>query len=62
MYAIRSYYGLYGSVNNILTITAYKGLDPEGSTTSLTSDAEAGIDAFAYPSVRTFTGGLKVVF
>ncbi|PKQ64247.1 hypothetical protein BZG02_05340 [Labilibaculum filiforme] len=53
---------LYGSVNNLLTITDYSGIDPEGSSTSIDSDSQAGIDAFSYPLVRTFSAGLKVTF
>jgi len=53
---------LYVSADNVLTITKYSGLDPEGSSTPLTSDSQAGVDAFSYPLVRTFTGGIKVVF
>lgn len=53
---------LYGSVNNVVTFTNYSGLDPEGSSTSTGSDAQAGVDAFSYPLTRAFVVGLKVGF
>lgn len=50
---------LYGSVLNALTITGYKGIDPEVSTDGLTP----GYDTRdRYPSVRSFTFGLNVKF
>ncbi|WP_083634523.1 SusC/RagA family TonB-linked outer membrane protein [Saccharicrinis aurantiacus] len=52
----------YVGATNLLTITGYSGLDPEGSSSAVDSDSQAGIDNFSYPLVRTFTGGLKVTF
>lgn len=50
---------VYGSVLNALTITGYKGLDPEVSTDGLTP----GYDTRdRYPSVRSFTFGVNVKF
>ena len=50
---------IYGSVLNALTITGYKGIDPEVSTDGLTP----GYDTRArYPSVRSFTFGVNVKF
>ena len=50
---------IYGSVLNALTITGYKGIDPEVSTDSLTP----GYDTRdRYPSVRSFTFGVNVKF
>lgn len=50
---------IYGSVLNALTITGYKGIDPEVSTDGLTP----GYDARdRYPSVRSFTFGVNVKF
>lgn len=50
---------IYGSVLNALTITGYKGIDPEVSTDGLTS----GYDTRdRYPSVRSFTFGVNVKF
>lgn len=49
----------YGSVLNALTITGYKGIDPEVSTDGLTP----GYDTRdRYPSVRSFTFGVNVKF
>lgn len=50
---------IYGSVLNALTITGYKGIDPEVSTDGLTP----GYDTRdIYPSVRSFTFGVNVKF
>lgn len=50
---------VYGSVLNALTITDYKGIDPEVSTDGLTP----GYDTRdRYPSVRSFTFGVNVKF
>lgn len=50
---------IYGSVLNTLTLTGYKGIDPEVSTDGL----NPGYDTRdRYPSVRTFTLGVGVQF
>lgn len=50
---------IYGSVLNALTITGYKGIDPEVSTDGLTP----GYDTRdRYPSVRSFSFGVNVKF
>lgn len=50
---------IYDSVLNALTITGYKGIDPEVSTDGLTP----GYDTRdRYPSVRSFTFGVNVKF
>lgn len=50
---------IYGSALNALTITGYKGIDPEVSTDGLTP----GYDTRdRYPSVRSFTFGVNVKF
>lgn len=50
---------IYGSVLNALTITGYKGIDPEVSTDGLTP----GYDTRdRYPSVSSFTFGVNVKF
>lgn len=50
---------VYGSVLNALTITGYKGIDPEVSTDGLTP----GYDTRdRYPSVCSFTFGVNVKF
>ncbi len=40
------------SGQNLYTITKYKGFDPEATSTSAGSDADAGIDLGAYPSPK----------
>src|SRR5690606_25156099 len=40
------------SGQNLFTITKYKGFDPEATSTSANSDADAGIDLGAYPSPK----------
>lgn len=49
---------VYGQVENVFTITGYKGLDPE----LLPGEYGARIDNGAYPRPRTFTVGLNVQF
>lgn len=50
---------VYGSILNALTISGYKGIDPEVSTDGLTP----GYDTRdRYPSVRSFTLGVNVKF
>ena len=59
---------LFVSVDNLLVLTGYSGLDPEVSNlnqSSLTPDAglaARGIDYLSYPRPRTVTGGLRLVF
>jgi iron complex outermembrane receptor protein len=59
---------LYVSVDNLLVLTGYSGLDPEVSNLnqgSLNPDAGVaarGIDYLSYPRPRTVTGGLRLVF
>lgn len=49
---------VYGQVENVFTITKYKGLDPE----LLPGEYGARIDSGAYPRPRTFTLGLNLQF
>lgn len=50
---------IYASAQNLLTITNYKGQDPEISISGLTP----GLDTrFLYPSVKTFSIGLNAKF
>lgn len=49
---------VYGQVENVFTITKYKGLDPE----ILPGEYGARIDNGAYPRPRTFTIGLNLQF
>ncbi|MDE6270497.1 MAG: TonB-dependent receptor [Muribaculaceae bacterium] len=49
---------VYGQVENVFTMTKYKGLDPE----LLPAEFGARIDNGAYPRPRTFTVGLNLQF
>ncbi len=49
------------SAQNAITLTKYKGFDPEADTMG-NSDIAAGIDLGAYPNPRTFTIGLNARF
>ena len=49
---------VFGQVENIFTITSYKGLDPE----VLLGGYGARVDSGLYPRARTFTLGLNVTF
>lgn len=49
---------VYGQVENVFTITRYKGLDPE----LLPGEYGARIDNGAYPRPRTFTLGINLQF
>jgi TonB-linked SusC/RagA family outer membrane protein len=52
---------LYGTVNNLATITNYSGFDPD--VTSRRSDPlTPGVDFAAYPRSRTWIFGLNVTF
>jgi TonB-linked SusC/RagA family outer membrane protein len=52
---------VYVSSNNLLTITHYKGFDPEVNVKS--GDARTvGVDIGAYPQVRSFLFGINVKF
>jgi TonB-dependent starch-binding outer membrane protein SusC len=54
---------VYISGRNLLTITGYKGLDPEVSTRVTNDGLSPGIESRdAYPTIRTFTAGLTVSF
>ena len=49
---------VYVAAENLLTLTSYKGLDPE-----LNGDEQSnGIDRGYYPQARTFTVGLNLNF
>ena len=51
---------VYVSAQNLFTITGYSGADPEVSANG--SDVSAGWDFLQYPSVRTYTFGMKLKF
>ncbi|MEO6704476.1 MAG: SusC/RagA family TonB-linked outer membrane protein, partial [Ginsengibacter sp.] len=65
---------LYGTVENLFTITKYSGWDPEVDTKGYesnstgspaggqTANAGAGMDYNSYPSMRSFTIGLNLNF
>jgi len=48
--------------NNLLTITNYKGLDPEANSFNPAESNLAGIEVSMYPLVRMYTVGLNVQF
>ena len=48
---------LFVAAENLLTLTSYKGLDPE-----LANDALPGIDRGYYPQARTYTVGFNLNF
>lgn len=50
---------LYASVNNAITITGYKGIDPEVSTSGLAPGYD---NRDSYPHTRAFTFGVNVTF
>ena len=57
--------GINGSVtlsgSNLLTITKYKGIDPESHSNIGLSDSR-GIDAGSYPNSKTWTLGINLIF
>ena len=52
---------VYVQVQNLATITKYKGVDPEVNTT-YTSNTVTGLDYNSNPQQRIFLGGLNVAF
>lgn len=50
---------LYGSCSNVLTITGYKGIDPEVNRIGLSPGND---ERDKYPTTRTFTVGANIVF
>lgn len=55
---------VYGSIYNALTITGYKGLDPEVSTDASRNGIypTPGLDYGAYPRPRSYTFGVNIEF
>jgi TonB-dependent starch-binding outer membrane protein SusC len=54
---------LYVSGSNLLTLTGYKGMDPEVTTLGSSDNLSPGDDSRdQYPTTRTFTLGLSVKF
>ena len=52
---------IFVSAQNLLTLTKYKGGDPENSNSG-DSDVDSSIDVGVYPTVRSFTTGLTLTF
>ncbi|GAA0556485.1 SusC/RagA family TonB-linked outer membrane protein [Chitinophaga japonensis] len=52
---------VYGSVNNLFTITDYTGFDPEVNTFG-NSNTLIGVDNLVYPIARSFLFGMQVSF
>lgn len=52
---------IYGSINNLFTITKYRGYSPDVNSAGSHS-TRRGFDQNVYPQARTFTLGLKVGF
>jgi TonB-linked SusC/RagA family outer membrane protein len=52
---------LYVSAQNLLTITKYKGLDPEANFYDQ-NNLQPGIDYGVYPNYRSYTVGVNVTF
>ncbi len=50
---------IYVSANNLVTLTKYRGFDPEISSPNALS---AGVDYGFYPQARTFMGGVQIKF
>lgn len=50
---------LYVSGNNLITLTSYKGLDPDFINTDVWN---RGTDSFAFPNTRSFMTGLEITF
>lgn len=48
------------TATNVLTITRYRGYDPEVSSFNEGTDAARGIDVSNYPTVRTLTFGIEL--
>ncbi|EJF11361.1 hypothetical protein [Pontibacter sp. BAB1700] len=52
---------MYGTVNNLLTITGYSGYDPEANTRR-SNPLTPSVDYAAYPRSRFILGGVNVTF
>ena len=50
------------TVQNVFTITKYKGIDPEVGYTSVNGSNVPGIDNNSYPRPRTFMVGLNITY
>jgi len=54
-----SFLRLYVSANNLLTLTKYRGFDPDVGSANVLG---AGVDYGIYPQARTIMGGLQIKF
>jgi hypothetical protein len=50
------------NATNLLTITKYKGIDPEASSTGSDTDINQSIDFGAYPNSKAYTIGIGFTF
>lgn len=58
------------STTNLLTITDYKGIDPESNSSGVSgltwdnfgTDVQQGIDHGSYPNAKTYTAGINLTF
>jgi TonB-linked SusC/RagA family outer membrane protein len=53
---------VYVSGQNLVTITSYPFWDPDVNAKGTGSSMMQGIDWYSYPSARTYTAGLKLIF
>ncbi|MCK9639474.1 MAG: TonB-dependent receptor [Prolixibacteraceae bacterium] len=53
---------LYISGQNLITFTSYSGWDPDVSSLGGGNSINQGIDFFTYPSSKSITCGIKVIF
>jgi len=56
-----SSFRVYGTVNNLATLTSYSGYDPD-VTTRRSDPLTPGVDFAGYPRARTFVFGVNVTF
>ncbi|WBL24724.1 SusC/RagA family TonB-linked outer membrane protein [Zunongwangia sp. HGR-M22] len=52
---------IYGTVNNLFTLTGYSGYDPEANTRN-SNPLTPGVDYAAYPQSRFILGGINITF
>ena len=50
---------VFGTVNNVFTITGYSWYDPDVNTFGQDA-SRRGVDIYSYPASRTFSLGVKV--
>lgn len=58
----RGNFRVFVSATNLLTITKYKGIDPESSNIGSGTDTAQGIDYGAYPNAKTYTAGITLAY